>query len=135
MALQNWWNSSPPLAQLTSSMPLESLFSTNASILISTYNSLCCIRCLSLCLSTKQQHNFFLNNLQYLLTKSTFLVNQQLPKLIPKNKTQPAFIKITSCYAPTHTMSHSQHMPHLLTTLNWKKMLKSIWSTKHFHSY
>ena len=59
--------------------------------LISTYDSLHCVKFSSLRLSSKQQNNFFLNNLQYFFTKSPFSVNKLLPKLIPKNKTQPAF--------------------------------------------
>ena len=59
--------------------------------LISTYDYLCCVKFLSLCLSSKQQHNFILHNLKYFFTKSPFSVNKLLPKLIPKNKTQPAF--------------------------------------------
>ena len=59
-------------------MPIVALASTIASIFISTNYSLCCIALLSLCLSTKQQHNSNLNNFQYFIIKLSLLILLQI---------------------------------------------------------
>ena len=59
-------------------MSIVALVSSFALMFISTYDSLRCVALLSLCLSTKQQYNFSLNNFQYYLIKLSLLILLQI---------------------------------------------------------